>query len=499
MAAKDPVTPEPNVEQPDSPTTHKKGAQYVAIALVCLLVGGLFLQSFLQMRARANREAPAPVPVVESSRPRVSNIADFEKRQLEVEATTEAKKVAEAEASPKVNPAATGEDGKKEVDPYDPVAIQRAFDAAELRRALEARRTGMGKNSGDESQAGVAGAPSAAGTAGAPRRVATVNASPAGDLQARQSALQAEKAQIAQRGLDTIREAQSRGIQLPPTVIAQLTEHARSAGLDVNGANGGTRAPAAAATPAVLPSMPQGGFPFGMLQTSGAGTARTPGAELFGESALNRASRAPMDSGPKPGEKLLPTTTVIPVVLNQDVISDYAGNWTAVLQRPVYDTTLDDILLPAGTKFTGKTVRASGVNEPIQNRLAFTVLWAVRPDGKRIDFRRAQAVDVAGVAAVKDEVDRHLFAQMMGVLAYAVIGLGPTPTVYGGNGQLNSRDIAVAEATANARGIGRDLAGKYLNLVPTVRIRAGTPMKIVVEDDIYVSPWTAITPGHYAQ
>lgn len=123
-------------------------------------------------------------------------------------------------------------------------------------------------------------------------------------------------------------------------------------------------------------------------------------------------------------------------------------------------------------------------------------LWAIRPDGKRIDFKRTSSMDAAGVAALQGSVDRHFLAQFLGIGAYAIIGLGPSMSNFGAQPE-SSRDAFVREATAKSREIGRGFAEKYLNVVPTQRIRAGTPVKIFIEDDIYVTPWAEIDATHF--
>ncbi|WP_395398710.1 TrbI/VirB10 family protein (plasmid) [Pseudoduganella sp. UC29_106] len=185
-------------------------------------------------------------------------------------------------------------------------------------------------------------------------------------------------------------------------------------------------------------------------------------------------------------------------VLDMDMVSDYAGNWWALLQRPVYDPSMTFVLFPAGTKIVGKSMRATGANENIQNRMGSVPLWAIRPDGKRIDFKRTAGMDAAGVAALKDQVDRHFLAQFMGVAAYAIIGLGPSFSNYGAEPN-SSRDAFAREFTSRSRDAGRSFAEKFLNIVPTVRIRAGTPVKIFVEEDIYVTPWEKIDESHYTR
>ncbi len=218
--------------------------------------------------------------------------------------------------------------------------------------------------------------------------------------------------------------------------------------------------------------------------------------QIFGELASNRAVSDPGAAGPRLGEELLPTGSIISAITDTDMISDYPGNTIAVVQRPFYNTTMDSILLPAGTKITLKNFRVTSANEVIQNRLAIVPIWAIRPDGKRIDFKRTAGMDSAGVAAIQDQVDRHILAQIFGVAGYAILGLGPSTANYGAEPN-SSKDAFIKEATGQGRTAGRGFAEKYLNIVPSVTIRAGTPIKIFVEDDIYITPWGSVDASHF--
>ena len=489
----------------DQPTTHAKRAQFVAVILLVIIVVGLVVQTYLQMDRRSARdqkreaEQQAQAARQQPALPRKSvdefaKDADRAERQLTATQEVEAEKTARDQlleaAAGKTTPgsavsagnSANGRGGQSvagnEVDENDPAVIQRNFIAAEFKRALEARRAGIGHTSASGKPGGPQQGVAAAvqpygqgqpfGTPGAP-----------GALDAKLAAARSARETAVRGSLQALQDAQAKGVQIPGHVVNQVMEQARIAGID----------------PAQAMGASSGGDSARLMPAS-LTNARGQDPATFGESAQNRAFRAPADAGPRPGEILLGTSTSIPVVLDQDVMSDYDGNWKAVVQRPVYDNALENILFPAGTKITGKTYRASGVNEPIQNRMGFNVLWAIRPDGKRIDFRRTSGVDVAGIAAVKDQVDRHIAAQVFGVLAYAVIGLGPSTQDFGTEPQ-SSADYAVREATSQARTMGRSFAQKYLSIVPTVLIRAGTPMKIIVEDDLYITPWTPLTAGHY--
>lgn len=218
--------------------------------------------------------------------------------------------------------------------------------------------------------------------------------------------------------------------------------------------------------------------------------------QSFGELAASRVAANPASGGARQGESVLVTGTILHAVTDFDMISDYPGTINATVSRPVYDKTMDNILIPAGSTIVLKGIRVTGTNEVIQNRMAILPQWIIRPDSKRIDLKRTVGMDTAGVAALQDIVDRHILAQMAGVAGYAILGLGPSMKEYGAEPQ-GSKDTFIKEATGQVRTIGNAAAQKYLNIVPTQRIRAGTQIKIYIEDDIFLTPWEPVNVEHF--
>lgn len=221
--------------------------------------------------------------------------------------------------------------------------------------------------------------------------------------------------------------------------------------------------------------------------------SRLPGQQIVGEAVSNRQRRQPNDSGPQPGELLLPTGSVISAVLDMTMISDYDGPWRALVERDVYDIAQEHILIPKGTRITGNTLRIGNVNEPIQARMGMPAKWAILPNGHRIDFSKQSALDHAGVAALKDQVNYHLLAQFLGVMAYAVLSSETDRT---GTGISNDTSFE-GQVGQSMREQFAPLAARYLNLVPTITLRPGTPIKIFVEDDMYLRPWAKLDDTLY--
>jgi type IV secretion system protein VirB10 len=200
------------------------------------------------------------------------------------------------------------------------------------------------------------------------------------------------------------------------------------------------------------------------------------------------------ESEQKEGQVLVTTGTIISGVLDQQLMSDYVGPFRGLVTHDVYDSTGGYIVIPKNSKIIGRSLCISNVNKPIQARMGLTVRWIVLPNGERVSFEKKSAVlDQTGVPAIKDKVDYHLLAQFLGVTAYALVA---DEGSYEGTG-ANSDESFEGNFSESMRKQFSSLASKYLELVPTITLRSGTPLKVFLEDDLYAYPWEDIGQKFY--
>jgi len=211
---------------------------------------------------------------------------------------------------------------------------------------------------------------------------------------------------------------------------------------------------------------------FGMKQEL-AGQAKS---TLPGEKAL-------------PGQELLAIGSMIRVSYDQKVMSDYTGPFRLRVTQDVYDVSNNYVLIPKGSLVSCTSLRVSNVNEPIQARMGYIVNYMVLPDGKKIDFSKQAGLDREGIAAVKDEVNRHLLAQFFGVAAYVLVADNSSRD----SSNINGDGSYAGDVGENSRVIGGDIAEKYLSLVPTITINPGTNARIFIEEEMYIYPWEKIS------
>lgn len=239
---------------------------------------------------------------------------------------------------------------------------------------------------------------------------------------------------------------------------------------------GGSKAPTAAgATSGFLSGLPgsQGQLQGNQLDT------QSGGSPVVGRAISDQPH------GPKVGQYLLPTATVIKAALDQKSISDYTGPYRCRITDDVYDVTKRFILIPKGSKCMGRSMRVTNVNEPIQARMGLNMEWIVLPDGRRISFKSQAMLDREGVNAVEGDVDRHLLAQFLGVAAYALVG---SSTDY----NTTEEQSYEGEVGAGVREKTGSIAEKYINLVPTITLSYGEPLRIFIEEEMYIYPWRRV-------
>ena len=184
----------------------------------------------------------------------------------------------------------------------------------------------------------------------------------------------------------------------------------------------------------------------------------------------------------------LPIGTLIPAITIFKTNSDYSGSFKASVSQDVFDISGEYVLIPKGAQVILKSVSIGNVNEPISSRMGITVPWIVLPNGNKIDMSKASGMDREGVSALGDQVDRHLMAQFFGVAAYALVG---TQTSRDGTGG-DSDSSYLGDVGESSREQVAPLAQKYLSLKPTLILRAGQSMNIMIEEEVYLSPWRNI-------
>lgn len=164
--------------------------------------------------------------------------------------------------------------------------------------------------------------------------------------------------------------------------------------------------------------------------------------------------------------------------------SDLPGLVTAQITENAFDSATGRILLvPQGARLIGDydSVVAFGQRRAL-------VVWKriIFPDGSAIEVDNLPATDTAGYAGLSDRIDLHSWQLLKGAGLSTLLGVGAELTI-GGDGDLIS---AVRDSIQqNAARTGDQIVSRNLNVQPTLRVRPGWPLRVLISKDLVLKPW----------
>ncbi|WP_334151680.1 TrbI/VirB10 family protein [Hyphomicrobium sp.] len=179
--------------------------------------------------------------------------------------------------------------------------------------------------------------------------------------------------------------------------------------------------------------------------------------------------------------------TVIAASLVTGLNSDLPGFVTAQVTENTYDTVSGRFLLiPQGARLIGKydNVVAFGQERAL-------VVWQriILPDGSSVVIDNLPATDTGGYAGLADEVDLHTWKLLKGVALATVLGVG-SELAFGSSDSDLIRALQLSTQTTTNRA-GQRLIERNLNVPPTITVRPGWPLRVIVHKDIVLRPYRA--------
>ncbi len=205
----------------------------------------------------------------------------------------------------------------------------------------------------------------------------------------------------------------------------------------------------------------------------------------FVKAARDSADINPHSLVPALSPWTLSAGSIIAASLVTGINSDLPGFVTAQVTENAYDSvTGKTILVPQGSRLIGHydSVVAFG-----QRRALLVWQRIILPDGSSIDIDNMPATDSAGYAGLADKVNHHSWALLKGIGLSTLLGVG-TQLSFGSSESDLIRAIreSTQQSVANA---GQQITSKNLDVQPTIIIRPGWPLRIVVHKDIIMQPW----------
>ena len=174
--------------------------------------------------------------------------------------------------------------------------------------------------------------------------------------------------------------------------------------------------------------------------------------------------------------------TLIPASMGTGINSDPPGTIVAQLTQPVYDTVTGQyLLIPQGSRLIGRYQSEVSFG---QDRALVTWDRIIFPDGSSIVIS-APGADAQGFAGLSDRTDHHWDRVFIAAGLATILGVGAE---LGADGDGDLERAIRRGTTDTVNQAGQRVVERNLGIQPTVRVRPGWPVRVVVTRDLILRP-----------
>ena len=176
---------------------------------------------------------------------------------------------------------------------------------------------------------------------------------------------------------------------------------------------------------------------------------------------------------------------MISAALITGIRSDLPGQITAQVTENIYDSPTGRILLiPQGTRVIGQYDSGVGFGQRrillVWNRLIF-------PNGRSIVLERQPGADAEGYAGLEDGVDYPWSELFKAAALSTLLSVGAEA---GSSGQESDIVRALRNGASDSISqTGQQIVQRQLNIAPTLTIRPGFPVRVIVTRDLVLEPY----------
>ncbi|MCT7376312.1 TrbI/VirB10 family protein [Chelativorans salis] len=181
---------------------------------------------------------------------------------------------------------------------------------------------------------------------------------------------------------------------------------------------------------------------------------------------------------------VLQAGSVIPAALITGIRSDLPGQITAQVTQHIYDSpTGSMVLIPQGTRIIGEYSNAVTFGDRrvllVWNRLIF-------PNGRSIVLERQPGSDTQGYAGLEDGVDYHWWDLVKAAGLSTLLSVGAELTMDDDERLIQAIRNGAQDTINDA---GQQIVQRQLQVSPTLSIRPGFPVRVVVTRDLVLEPY----------
>ena len=206
----------------------------------------------------------------------------------------------------------------------------------------------------------------------------------------------------------------------------------------------------------------------------------------FLNGSVDRRTTSPDRVQPAASKYILQAGAVIPAALITGLRSDLPGQVTAQVTEDVYDSlTGRFLLIPQGARLVGRYDAQIAFG---QTRALLVWTRLIMPNGRSIVLERQPGADAEGYAGLEDEVDNHWGMLFKAAILSTVLSIGSEAGMSGSNN--GSLAEAIQQGMSQSfNQAGQQVVSRSLNVKPTITIRPGFPVRVMVTQDLVLEPY----------
>jgi type IV secretion system protein TrbI len=179
--------------------------------------------------------------------------------------------------------------------------------------------------------------------------------------------------------------------------------------------------------------------------------------------------------------------TVIPGALITGIRSDLPGQITAQVTENVWDTpTGRFLLIPQGARLIGTYDSQVTFG---QSRVLLVWTRLIMPSGGSIVLERQPGADTAGNAGLEDDVDNHWGELFKAASLSTLLAVGTELGVGSDNNESAIIRALRRGGSDSLNQTGHQVVRRSLNIQPTLTVRPGFPVRVIVNRDLRLEPY----------